>query len=154
MYQHHCLLTLLALCLEFLPRYGPAHKILVLSHDIRKSLLQKVMLMSSTWSRGLGASLSLLLHSLATVNSEISRVFYFRETLQMRSFVKIKSSRNGETTLSFVNRAKACPSGAFSTSQICLLTLFTKKKFSRKFPHFHYLRSKGSGKTMHIRWVI
>ena len=45
-----------------------------------------------------------LIH-LITVNSEISRGFYFRETSHMRSFVKIKSSRNGEITLSFINIA-------------------------------------------------
>ena len=33
-----------------------------------------------------------------------SRGFYFRETSHMRSFVKIKSSRNGEITLPFTDK--------------------------------------------------
>ena len=36
-----------------------------------------------------------------TVNWEISRGFYFRETSHVQTFVKIRSLRNGETTLSF-----------------------------------------------------
>ena len=31
----------------------------------------------------------------------------------MRNFVKIKFSRNGEITMSFVNMAKSCPSHEF-----------------------------------------
>ena len=38
----------------------------------------------------------------------------------MRSFVKIKSSRNGKITLSFVNMTKSCPSREFIMLQICL----------------------------------
>ena len=54
----------------------------------------------------------------------------------MRSFVKIKSrSRNGEIPLSFTDAGKSCPSREFLTRQICLLTLFAKIKFSRKFPN-------------------
>ena len=56
----------------------------------------------------------------------------------MRSFVKIKSSRNGEITLSFTDIGKSCPSCEYLTPQICLLTLFTKIKFSRKFPDLQY----------------
>ena len=54
----------------------------------------------------------------------------------MRSFVKTKSSRNGETTLSITDIGKSCPSHEFLTSHfnLCLLTLFAKIKFSRKFP--------------------
>ena len=52
----------------------------------------------------------------------------------MRSFVKIKSSRNGEITLPFTDNGKLCPSREFLTPQICLLTLFAKIKFSRKYP--------------------
>ena len=53
-----------------------------------------------------------------TVNFEIfPRVFYFRETSHMRSFVKIKSSRNDKITMSFVNIAKACPSRAFQPNK-------------------------------------
>ena len=54
----------------------------------------------------------------------------------MRSFVKIKSSRIGDITLSFTVIGKSCPLRDFFTSQMCLLTLFAKIKFSRKFPNF------------------
>ena len=56
----------------------------------------------------------------------------------MRSFLKIKSSRNGEITLSFNYEGKSCHSHECFTSQICLLTLFAKIKFSRKFPNLQY----------------
>ena len=51
----------------------------------------------------------------------------------MRSFVKIKSFGNGKVSLSFVIMAKSCPSHEFLMWQICLFTLFTKLKSSRKF---------------------
>ena len=57
----------------------------------------------------------------------------------MRSFVKIKSSRIGEITLSFTDISKSCPCHEFLTSQICVLTLFAKIKFSRKFPNLQLL---------------
>ena len=56
----------------------------------------------------------------------------------MRSFVKTKSSQNGEITLSFTDIGISCLSREFLTSQICLLTLFAKIKFSRKFPNLQY----------------
>ena len=56
----------------------------------------------------------------------------------MRSFVKIKSSRNGEITQSFTDAGKSCPSREFLVSQIYLLTVFAKMKFSRKFPDLQY----------------
>ena len=56
----------------------------------------------------------------------------------MRSFVKIKSSRNGEITLLCTDIGKSCPSHKFLTLQICLLTLFTKTKFSQKFQDLQY----------------
>ena len=52
----------------------------------------------------------------------------------MQSFVKIKSSRNGEITLSLTDIEKSCPSREYLALQICLLTLFAKIKFSQKFP--------------------
>ena len=60
----------------------------------------------------------------------------------MRSFVKIKSLRNVEITLSFTDAGKSCPSGEFLVSQIYLLTLFAKIKFSRKFPDLQLLAHK------------
>ena len=49
----------------------------------------------------------------------------------MRSFVKVKSSQNGEIALSHTDTGKSCPSPEFKTALICLLTLFAKIKFSR-----------------------
>ena len=49
------------------------------------------------------------------------------------SFVKIKSSQNGEITLLFTDIVKSCPSREFLASKICYLMLFAKIKFSRKF---------------------
>ena len=48
-----------------------------------------------------------------TVNSEIFARVYFRETSHVRSFVKIKSSRNGEITLAFPDIGKAYHSPEF-----------------------------------------
>ena len=59
--------------------------------------------------------------------------FIFREISHMRSFVKVKSLQNGETIRSFTDLGKSCPSREFSTSQICLSTLFAKIKSSQKF---------------------
>ena len=53
----------------------------------------------------------------------------------MRSFEKLKSARNDEITLSFVDIAKSCPSREFLALLICLLMLFVKVKFSSKFPN-------------------
>ena len=57
----------------------------------------------------------------------------------MRSFMKINSSQNGNITLSFIDIGKSRPSHNLLMSQICLLTLFEKIKFSRKFPNLQYL---------------
>ena len=48
-----------------------------------------------------------------TVNSETFARFYFHETLHMRNFVKIKSSRNGEIILSLTDKDKSCPKREF-----------------------------------------
>ena len=57
----------------------------------------------------------------------------------MRSFVKIKPSRNGKITLSFIDIGKSCLNREFLSSLICLLILFAKIKFSRKFPNLQYV---------------
>ena len=59
-----------------------------------------------------------------------SRGFYFRESSRMRSFVKIKPSRNGQITLMFTDAHR--PSRNFLAWKIYLLTLFAKMKCSRK----------------------
>ena len=56
----------------------------------------------------------------------------------MRSFVKIRSSINAEITLSFTDSGKSSPSREFLVSHICILRLFAKIKFSRKFPDLQY----------------
>ena len=53
----------------------------------------------------------------------------------MRSFVKVKSSRNGGVILSFTDIGKSCPSRDFLTSEKWLLMLYAKIKFSQKFPN-------------------
>ena len=57
---------------------------------------------------------------------------------EMRSFVKITSSRNGIITLSYTDICKLFLSREFLMWQICLLTLFAKIKFSRKFPNLQH----------------
>ena len=63
-------------------------------------------------------------------------MLYFRETLHMQSFAKVKSSQNGKITLSFTDIGKSCTSRESQTSLICILTLFAKIKISRIFPDF------------------
>ena len=72
-----------------------------------------------------------------TVNSEFFARVYFREPSHMRKFVKIKSLLNGEITLLFTDIASLCHSREFLMPQICLLTLFAKIKFLRKFADLH-----------------
>ena len=45
----------------------------------------------------------------------------------MRSFVKIKHSRNGEITLSLTGVGKSCKRHDFLTWQICLFTLLIRE---------------------------
>ena len=47
--------------------------------------------------------------------------------------MKIKSSQKGEITLSFNDEGKSFHSRDFFLLQICLLVLFGKIRFSRKF---------------------
>ena len=63
---------------------------------------------------------------------EEMRGLYFCETSHMRSFVKIKSSRNGKINLSFIDIGKSCLSREFFTSLICLLMLFAIGKTRAK----------------------
>ena len=65
----------------------------------------------------------------------------------MQIFVKIKSSPNEEITLPFTDISKSCPSYTFLTTQICLLTLFMKIKFSRKFPNLQYIGDRACAYT-------
>ena len=47
--------------------------------------------------------------------------------------MKVKPSRNSEITLSSTGKDKTCHIRDLLASQVCLLTLFAKIKFSRKF---------------------
>ena len=69
----------------------------------------------------------------STVTSEI-----FAKVLFSENFVKIKPSGYVEITLSFSNLGKLWHSRDFLTSKICLLTIFAKIRFSRKFPELQY----------------
>ena len=71
-----------------------------------------------------------------TVNSEILASVYFREN--MRSFVKIKSSQKGDINLSTTDIGESYHSCEIFRSKVCLLTLFAKLKFSRKFPDLQF----------------
>ena len=53
-------------------------------------------------------------------------------------FREMKPSRNGKITLSFIYIGKSCLSREFFTSLVCLLMLFAKIKFSRKYPNLQY----------------
>ena len=57
----------------------------------------------------------------------------------MQSSMKIKPLQNGEIILRSTGICKSCPSQEFLTLQICLLTLFTKIKFSRKLLNLQYI---------------
>ena len=81
-------------------------------------------------------------HSENTVNSEIFERTLFSRNFAYAKFREIKPSQNGKITLSFIDIGKFCLSCEFFTSLICLLMLFAKIKFSRKFPNLQYLRKK------------
>ena len=70
----------------------------------------------------------------------------FREgfVLAMRSFVKMKPSRNGEIIMSLNDFGISCPICEFLTLQICHLMLFAKIKFARKFQNLQYSRLQAS----------
>ena len=57
----------------------------------------------------------------------------------MRSSVKIKSSRNGEITMSFNEKEKSCTNREYLASQICIFTLFAKIIFSQKNAALQYI---------------
>ena len=71
----------------------------------------------------------------------------------MQSLVKMKSLLNREITLLITDIGKSCPSRKFLTSQVCLLTLFAKIKFSRKFPDLQ-IRLLGPFPPVPIQCII
>ena len=56
----------------------------------------------------------------------------------MQSFAKIKPLRNDDCALSFSDIGKSYQIREFLKWKICILTLFAKIKFSRKFPNSQY----------------
>ena len=71
-----------------------------------------------------------ILKRTVTVNSEILARVLFLQNFLMPSFQEIKSSRNGEVTLSFTDIGKSCPSHEYLMWQI--LTLFARNKILAK----------------------
>ena len=65
----------------------------------------------------------------------------FREGFIMRSFMKIKYSQIGKITLSVTGVSESRPCWEFLSSQICVLRLFPKIKFSWKFQNLQYFDS-------------
>ena len=62
---------------------------------------------------------------------KFSRGFYFRETSQMRYFLKIEPSRNGEITMSFTDEGMSCLNmsfDAFRENEISESTLPTVRR--------------------------
>ena len=57
----------------------------------------------------------------------------------MRSFAKIKLSRNSKNSLSITDVGKSWQSRDCLPGQICLLMLFAKTKFLQKFPNLQYI---------------
>ena len=55
----------------------------------------------------------------------------FSQNFAYAKFRENKFSPNGESTLSFSNISKSCPSRKLLTLQICLSKVFAKIKFSR-----------------------
>ena len=68
-------------------------------------------------------------------------------------FSENKPSRNGKITLSFIDICKPCLNSEFFTSLhvICLLMLFAKIKFSRKFPNLQYMNMYLNASLIQIR---
>ena len=68
---------------------------------------------------------------ISTVNSEIFARILFSQKFAR---VKILPSENGKIAQSFTDVRISCPNSEFLMSQICLITVILKLKFSRKFP--------------------
>ena len=71
-----------------------------------------------------------------TVNPEIfARVLFSRTFAYAHKFRenKIVAKSHNHSVVSYINIGKSCPSREFLASRICLLALFAKIEFSRKF---------------------
>ena len=69
--------------------------------------------------------------------------------------IRVKNNPR-ENTMSVTDVGKSGPSHEFLTSQIFLLTLFAKTKFSRKFPNLQYTAIKFQGNLTNIfqEWML
>ena len=74
--------------------------------------------------------------SLITVNLEIFARVYFRNTSHMRSFVKIKSSRNGEITPSFTDEGESSQSCEFLHRKYVFFYVILEKRILAKISEF------------------
>ena len=68
-----------------------------------------------------------------TVNLEIFTRVLFSWIFEYAKFCEVKTL--AKSLLSFTDIGISCPSRKFLTSQICILMLFAKIRFSRKFPN-------------------
>ena len=75
---------------------------------------------------------------LFTVNLEIFVRVLFLRNFAYGKFRENKSSRISKITLLITDIGKSCTCREFLTAKICVLTLFAKIKFSRKFPNLQY----------------
>ena len=71
----------------------------------------------------------------------------------MRSFVKIKSSRNGEITLSFTDIGKSYPSRDFLMSQICFNAI-RENKILAKISEFTVYHVTGEFSNLRYSFTI
>ena len=77
----------------------------------------------------------------ATVISEIFARTLFSRNLAYAKFRENKTLTKWQITLSFIDMGKSCLSREYFTSLICLLMLFAKIKFLRKFPNLQFIGS-------------
>ena len=89
-----------------------------------------------------------------TVNSENFVGVLFSQNSQMRCFVKIKHSQNGQITLSLIDVGKLCLSLKFLMCQLCLLALFARNKFFSKISKFTVIQTLNRRlTTLSTKWI-
>ena len=79
-------------------------------------------------------AISKLLYGFASVQA----IIHYCKFGNFRNGFSFGKLRNGEITLLFTYIGKSCHSQEFLTSQICILMLLAKIKFSRKFSDLLY----------------
>ena len=126
----------------FLPGVGLVLRII--TKMLSRAIPRAAITMMTSLNISSSISISTILPTTDHPVHESSEIF--ARTLFSRSFVKIKPSRNGKSTLSFIDIGKSCLSRECFTSLICISILYAKIKFSRKVPNLKYLS--------HMRQVI